>query len=247
MKQYQQISKTHRVLFFILLTFFLLSLFGLAVPSPNYAVLTRNLNPLNGEAKRRELRGITKLPGQPILRLPGSASKDSFPRLPGLQHFIGEVFTGEKGIIRGVYVPGVFAYPIIQQPSNNDIYVSNKTDLITQFHQADHNGITGLLAHNYLTGKFFFDLEIGQEIWIVYGDRELRHYQVTSLHQFQKIDTSSLYSPMLDLNTQEELSTSEVYSQFYRGAHHVVFQTCLAGEGRLDWGLFFVTAMPIDP
>lgn len=163
----------------------------------------------------------------------------------GLQDFVNEVYTGENGVVRGVYVPGVFAYPIIQQPQNNDIFVSNKSDLLTQFHLAEQNGITGLLAHNFLSGSAFYKLDLGQDIWIVYGDKELKRYQVVSTHQFQKVEPSNLYSHLIDLNTQAELTVSEVYSQFYRGPHHLVFQTCLAGEGRLDWGLFFVMAVPV--
>lgn len=168
------------------------------------------------------------------------------PNIAGLKAFAALVFTGESGVIRGVFVPDLFAYPIIQQPSGNNIYVSTKSDLVTQFRLADQNGVTGLLAHNYLSGQSFYDLEIGQRIWIVYGDGELRQYQVSSTSEFQKIAPTNLYSPLIDLSTQAERTTGEVYTQFYRGAHHLVFQTCLAGEGRLDWGLYFVMATPVE-
>jgi hypothetical protein len=31
-------------------------------------------------------------------------------------------------------------------------------------------GVTGLLAHNYLSGRHFFGLEIGDIVQLVYGD-----------------------------------------------------------------------------
>ena len=31
-------------------------------------------------------------------------------------------------------------------------------------------GVTGILAHNYLSGKYFFDLEVGDELQLVYGN-----------------------------------------------------------------------------
>jgi hypothetical protein len=42
------------------------------------------------------------------------------------------------------------------------------------------------------------------------------------------------------------LSAREVFNKFYRGEPHVTFQTCLEGEGRLDWGLLFVVAQPLE-
>jgi hypothetical protein len=172
--------------------------------------------------------------------------RDFYSESIQFQQFIAEVYTGEEGVVRGVFVPGMFAFPIIQQPEGNDIYVSLKPDLVTQFRQAKRHDVTGLLAHNYLSGEDFYQLKMGQEIWIVYGDKEIRRYQVSGLHEFQKLNPIDLYSNLLDLNTHEELSMTEVYHQFYWGSHHLIFQTCLVGEGRLDWGLFFVVAVPLD-
>jgi hypothetical protein len=144
-----------------------------------------------------------------------------------------------------VSVAGLFTLPIMQQPDNNPIYVANKPDILTQFQQATQNGITGLLAHNFLSGKEFSKLKIGQEISITYTDHIVRNYRVASIYHYQKLDPSDLFSDLIDLHTDKELSTREVFNQFYRGRHHVAFQTCLEKEGRLDWGLLFVIALPI--
>lgn len=162
------------------------------------------------------------------------------------RQFIEEVFTDEKGVIRGVYVPGIFSFPVIQQPPGNDIFVSNKSGMVTQFRQADLHGVIGLLAHNYLSGKQFSELEIGQEVIIIYGNKEIKPYRVTRIDAFQKLNPSNLYSNYLDLNSLQEFSTSQVFNKFYQDSNHLIFQTCLEMEGRLDWGLLFVTASPID-
>lgn len=143
-------------------------------------------------------------------------------------------------------VPGVFSLPIIQQPQDKSIYVANLPGQLTQFHLASQNGVTGLLAHNYLSGKDFYKLDIGQEVRVLYTDYHVGRFQVTSIRRFQKLQPKKLYSDFLDLDTHEKLSTSQVFDQFYRGEPHVTFQTCLEGDGRLDWGILFVIASPLS-
>lgn len=144
-----------------------------------------------------------------------------------------------------VSVKDGFSLPIVQQPEGNPVFVSNKPDVITQFNTPVRDGVTGLLAHDFRSGKEFYGLKIGQLVTIYYAEDVVRDYQVVSISRFQKLDSSSVYSNLVDLQTHEELTSSQVYDRFYRGPHHVTFQTCLEAEGRLDWGLYFVIAEPI--
>lgn len=143
-------------------------------------------------------------------------------------------------------VSGLFSLPIVQQPADDPVYVSNRGDTLTQFQQAAQNGITGLLAHNFLSGKEFYKIKIGQEISITYTDQIVRNYRVSSIYHYQKLDPSNLFSDYIDLYTDKEQSTEEVFDRFYRGHHHLTLQTCLEKEGRLDWGLIFVVAQSIN-
>lgn len=145
-----------------------------------------------------------------------------------------------------VSVAGLFSLPIMQQPEDNPIYVANKSNILTQFQKATQNGVTGLLAHNFLSGKEFSKLKIGQEISVTYADHIVRNYRVSSIYHYQKKDPGDLFSDLIDLHGGKEFSTNEVFNQFYRGRHHVTLQTCLEEDGRLDWGLLFVVALPIN-
>lgn len=145
-----------------------------------------------------------------------------------------------------VSVEGGFSLPIIQQPPGKVTYVSNKPDIITQFNRPALNGVTALLAHNYRSGKEFYNLTIGQRITVTYNGMLERDYQVVSIDSFQKLNNASGYSNLIDLKTEAELTSTDVYNRFYWGAHRVTFQTCLEREGRLDWGLYFVVATPLD-
>ncbi len=129
-------------------------------------------------------------------------------------------------------------------PPNVYAYRLDACDLLTQFHLAEHDGVTGLLAHNYLSGSKFDALSLGQPVSVWYTDDHVEHFEVTSIHRFQKLQPARLNSDLLDLDSRAELTTAEVYARFYRGGHHVTFQTCLENEGRLDWGLLFVVASP---
>jgi hypothetical protein len=162
-----------------------------------------------------------------------------------LYNFVTQVSNNQQNVIRGVYVPSLFSLPVIQQPKNNPIFVSNKHDRMTQFQSAARNGVTGLLAHNYLAGSLFYKLVPGNKILIVYGDGAIQRYQVVSIHRFQKLNPASLHSRLVDLSTGKEFSTAEVFRRFYRGEHHVTFQTCLERGSRLDWGFLFVVAVPL--
>jgi hypothetical protein len=143
-------------------------------------------------------------------------------------------------------VPGVFSLPVIQQPEDKVVYIANRPGMLTQFQLASQNGIIGLMAHNYLSGKDFYKLGIGQEVNVVYNDHRIGHYQVTSIRRFQKLRPSRLYSDFVDLDTRQRLTTGQVFDQFYRGESHVIFQTCLEGEGRMDWGIIFIVASPLS-
>ena len=164
----------------------------------------------------------------------------------GFQGFVASVMDGKHNVIRGVYVPGVLALPIVQQPARDASYVSDKLGTVTEFRKAHENHVVGLLAHNFLSGALFFGLERGQEVRIIYGDGSYERYRITQVYQFQKTSPNSLRSNFIDLSDGKVYSTPEVFAKFYQGERHVTFQTCLEGDGIANWGLLFVTAEPLN-
>jgi hypothetical protein len=166
---------------------------------------------------------------------------DFFRRLQDL-----ESLSYEPQKARGIYAFGSFALPIVQQPEDNSLYVSNHNGILTQFQSALRYGITGLLAHNYLSGREFYNLGLGQEIQVIYGDGRVQSYRISEIQRYQKMIPSSPQSRYIELDTGKEMTTKEVFRKFYRGSNQVTFQTCLEGDGLLNWGLYFVVAQPID-
>ena len=214
--------------------------------------------------------GLT-LPTQPVLQTPSPApvlqTPSPAPILPTLQptpthtplpsseapstisdtfqQFVESVVDGQAGVLRGVYVEDVLALKVIQQPANDPLFVSKDWGIATQFGNAAKNGVTGILAHNYLSGDLFFQLELGQQVQLVYGDGRVARYMISSIERFQKLQPNNPRSRYIDLSTEEEQSTEQVFNRVYTGKDHVTFQTCIKKGDEWSWGLIFVIATPV--
>ena len=164
--------------------------------------------------------------------------------LPDFRDFAQPVENGDVNTLSGVYVPNVLALPVIQQPSGNDGYVSNKDDQTTQFAMASQFGSVGLLAHNYLSGRFFSELAVGQEVRLVYGNGRVEYFVITEILRYQALEPNSQLSSFRSLDHSEVLSAEQMFKRVYAGERHVTFQTCIAVNGTVSWGRLFVVAQP---
>ncbi|HXQ36073.1 MAG TPA: hypothetical protein VN843_18805 [Anaerolineales bacterium] len=164
--------------------------------------------------------------------------------LPGFSDFSKTVQNGKANILGGVYVPNVLAFPIVQQPSGNAAYVSSNDGQVTQFAMASQYGNVGLLAHNYLSGRVFSQLAVGQEVRLVYGDGKVEYFIVKEVLQYQAIQPNSPWSSFRDLKDDTILTAEQMFKHVYAGDRHVTFQTCIYSEGISSWGRLFVVAVP---
>ena len=176
---------------------------------------------------------------------PTTGSWTSRDHLPSLWDFLKGIMNGQAQVVRGVYVPGFLALPVVQQPRGNTGFVSEQPQTATQFQLAAQNDVIGLLAHNYLSGKEFYRLVNGLQVMVVMGDGSIQRYQITGSHRYQKLTPGSNWSYYLDLDTGEKFSTYQVFNQFYEGEHHLTFQTCLEKDGLETWGVIFIVAEPL--
>lgn len=173
-------------------------------------------------------------------------SANTTAALPSFERFVGAVKNGQPGVVRGVYVPGVLALRVRQQPANNPGYVSAVANVTTQFQYAADYGVTGLLAHNYAAGSTFSALAVGQEVRVVYGDGSVKKYVVTEISKYQALDPNNPYGDLLDLKTGVTNSAGDVFAKMYTGGDHVTFQTCIYQDGNWSWGRLFVVAQPVE-
>jgi hypothetical protein len=164
--------------------------------------------------------------------------------LPDYKSFVLSVQNGQAGVIRGVFVPGVFALPVIQQPVGDPGFVSQNNNEITQFSMAAEVGNIGLLAHNDLSGASFINLAPGQEVRLVYGDGIVEYFAVDQILKYQALQPYSPNSQFRDLGTDITISAEELFRKVYRGERHVTFQTCIEANGLGSWGRLFIIAQP---
>ena len=182
-----------------------------------------------------------------LLAQPLSASAKGHPdvdALPNFSEFSNAVQDGSADLPRGVYVPNLLALPIVQQPAGNPGFVSKQDGKVTQFSMANKYGNVGLLAHNYLAGKSFSELAIGDEVRLVYGDGRVEKFIVTEVLRYQALQPYSVYSSFRNINTEEVLSAEKMFKRVYTGDRHMVFQTCIYQDGNLSWGRLFILAVP---
>lgn len=164
--------------------------------------------------------------------------------LPGLDHFVEQVKNGRSSEIRGIYIPGVLAARVVQQPTGRDDFVSPWENVLTQFNLASRFGSTGLLAHNDLDGKAFASLQYGQEIYLVYGDGHVSAFIVSEIFQYQASEPDSMSSAFVSLDDGDVLSSSELFTEIYNRPGKLILQTCMEVDDAPRWGRLFVIAEP---
>lgn len=169
------------------------------------------------------------------------------PRIsPVFRRFIRLVSDGQADTVRGLFVTGTMALTVVQQPTNDWTFVSAELGNATQFQNASKNGVIGLLAHNYLSGRSFYRLKQGDQLGVVYGDGAVKYYQVAGMYRYQKIDPADMSSSLVDLSNGVVVSSGQVFERFYSGVDHLTLQTCLEKDGLSTWGLYFVVALPVN-
>jgi len=176
--------------------------------------------------------------------VPAAAPLTISSSLPAFSDFVAAVTDGSAGVVRGVYVPNLFAYKVVQQPSGKDAYVSGTKNVVTQFRMAAQYDVVGLLAHNYLAGASFSSLKVGQEVRLVYGDGQVAYYKITLIASYQAVSPSSASSDFIDLATNKTYTATQIFNQYYTGETHLTFQTCVAKDKEPSWGRLFIVAEP---
>ena len=180
---------------------------------------------------------------------PITALADGIPERsqPDFSGFVESVQNGKTGVLRGLYVKNLMAFPIIQQPIGNDSFVSPAPGYVTEFRMANNHGTIGILAHNYLAGQSFFALSPGQEIQLVYGNAKTEIFVVTNIQKYQALSPNSPSGDFINLDTRERITASSLFLEIYGNqSGALILQTCIAANNNLTWGRLFVTAKPIN-
>jgi hypothetical protein len=172
-----------------------------------------------------------------------SASRSGDARL---QEFTASLANGQPGQLVGVYVAGLFALRVVEQPPGDENFVSADGDVLTRYGKPGQFGVTAILAHNYLSGRTFFQIKPGQEIVLVYGNGQTASYRVSGIEHYQAISPHDVRSDFRDLNGPggQVISYSQLFDRVYTAANTLVLQTCIEANGDPSWGRIFIIADP---
>ena len=157
------------------------------------------------------------------------------------------LFSAKKPLenVSGVYLGDNRYLRVVQQPNGRPEFVSGVSGVATSFQLASRYGTIGLIAHNYLGGRFFLDVKEGDNIHVLDGYGRSRCYRVIRIRQFQALEPRSPRSRFIDLDTHQTATASEVFREIYTGEHHLVLQTCIEKGQIKEWGRQFVIAEPV--
>jgi len=164
--------------------------------------------------------------------------------LTDLDVFVEQVKNGQADELRGIYVPGLLAASVVQQPSGRADFVSQWQNVATQFRLASKVGSTGLLAHNYLAGQSFASLENGQELYLIYGDGRVAAFAISEILEYQALEPASTSSKFVDLQNGNTLTHVELFRKVYNRPGQVILQTCISMNDDPSGGRLFVIAKP---
>jgi len=188
--------------------------------------------------------GLASRAGQTSASALPAATNLSSSQSP-LDRFVDSVRDGQSGLVRGVYVPGVLALRVVQQPAGNPNYVSLAPGIATQYAAAGNYGVTGLLADDASAGVLYYSLASGQAVSLVFGDGRVLSYRVSAIYRYRALSPSDPYSDFVDVDSGEQVTAVQLFGRIYAGGNHITFQTCLAQDGLLNWGRLFVIATPL--
>jgi len=186
------------------------------------------------------------VPTQTVRVMPTKLDPSPTAEKPPFDQFVEKVKNGNPAQVVGVYMEDIFRLRVVQQPPNQPNFVSPVMGVATQFLLAFKvAGNIGLLAHNYLSGQYFFFLTPGYITQIINGDGNVTDYEVAEIYEFQALSPTSPTSDFIDLDTNQRLSASALFNKMYMGEHHLTFQTCIAQGNQDSWGRLFVVAYPL--
>lgn len=180
-----------------------------------------------------------------MLAQPVGVARAADRPLPSLDTFADALANGDAHVLRGVYIAGLLANPVVQQPVGDPGFVSSDRDQLTQFQQASELGSTGVLAHNFLAGGQFANIHPGRIIHLVYGDGRTSSFIVRDVMRYQALQPKSSYSAFVDLEDGRQVGASELFIHVYGRPGALVLQTCIEAQGLSTWGRLFVVAEPI--
>lgn len=154
-------------------------------------------------------------------------------------------FIENSGETNRIIINNQLSFLLQEQPKNQNGFVSSDPTSLTRFSMPERFGAYGILAHNYLAGNHFFELELDDEILIL-QDGSRKAFRISQKHEFQALNPHSIHSDFLDLETGEKLNVNQLFLKMYGEEGYLTLQTCIEKDGNYEWGRLFLIAEPVE-
>ncbi len=123
---------------------------------------------------------------------------------------------------------------VVQQAYSS--YVPTVDGEAAEFISARWMGNVGLLAHDYLAGRHFKGLEIGDRVTVTYADGSRERFEIVRVERYRALEPMNVRGKFLDAGGRT-WSATDLFVRVYGGLNrHLTLQTC---DG-LEYRLFFV-------
>jgi hypothetical protein len=170
-----------------------------------------------------------------------------FRRTQAFSEFIDALSVDGRASLKGIYVADKLQLPITYQPSGNPGFVTTAPDSVTLFSTASNYGSIGLIAHNHLAGREFFEVEMNDEIYLIYGNGDVQKYVVSEIREYQALSPTSPYSSFINLaDTGRTITYRDLFFDTYGIGNRLVLQTCISRNNFDSWGRLFIIATPVN-
>jgi len=167
--------------------------------------------------------------------------------LPSLDQFVPSIVNGHNDAVVGIFIPGIIALPVSQQPTGNANFVTREPNQVTQFDLAGHYGTVGILAHNDLAGSEFPEIKIAEYAVVIYGDGHKEYYLIEDIQKYQALSPNSAFSDFINLDgSNEHLNAAQLFARIYSACNRLVLQTCIEANGNASWGRIFIIGKLIN-
>ena len=154
---------------------------------------------------------------------------------------------GNSEQVTGIWLPNLTGLMVEEQPAGKSGFVSDQPDKVTHFQLAADFGSIGLLAHSYLAGAFFNDLELDQIITIIYGDGSTDKYKITEIRQYQALDPDNALTDFAAIdNGGKKISQEDLFYEIYNHPGRLILQTCILFNNDNQWGRKFIIATKVE-
>ena len=151
-------------------------------------------------------------------------------------------------MVTGLFASGKMALRVLQQPVEDGNYIYPEDQTVTQFRRPGQFGVTGLLAHNTLSGQLFFYLKTQDALYLVFGDGHTQQFRISSIQRYQALSPTDPFSDFVDLNNASRavINNETLFQRVYTTSGQLVLQTCFAQNGDLSFGRIFIIANPAN-